>query len=76
MLLLAYAQIHANLCKHMQIHVCFFVSGCWQVCSYDVVRSNSKTVERAEKVKKISAFLKSFCSSLLNSCLNSPGLQD
>lgn len=74
----AFAGLCPDTCKFMQTHantsLLFIVSGCWQVCKYDVVRSNSKTAEMRSVKAEISAFLRNFCSSLLNSCLNSPGL--
>lgn len=48
----ARAQMHANLCKHMQMCVCFFfffVRGRWQVCRHDVVRSSSQPAKRRDE---------------------------
>lgn len=56
-LLLACAQIHENLCKHMQIHVCFSVSRIVGTCTE---RQWPKSREEGWKIE-ISAFLKSFC---------------
>lgn len=74
----AFAGLCPDTCKFIQTHantsLFFIVSGCWQVCKYDVVRSNSKTAEMRSVKVEISAFLRNFCSSLLNNCLNSPGL--